>query len=107
VDDELSNWNVPDSSPAVELFGSGDLHFPVDLDSQFEPLDTLSGKLKTYCPTLFESLTSWEREAVDSSGWLKRSTTSKLSPRVVDKSLEASLFNQCFSQEPVSGINHL
>jgi hypothetical protein len=36
---------------------------------------TLSGKLKQYCPSLFSSLTMWEKETLDSSGWLKRVTT--------------------------------
>jgi hypothetical protein len=78
VDEFQSVWNVLDCSPAVDIYGSGDVHYPTRLDDQLETLDTLSGKLKTYCPILFELLTSWEREALDASGW--RSTTKDLAP---------------------------
>jgi len=36
---------------------------------------TLSGKLKHYCPSFFSSLTLWEKEALENSGWLMRATT--------------------------------
>jgi hypothetical protein len=30
-------------------------------------MDTLTGKIKTFCPSLYFSLSSWERDAMDSS----------------------------------------
>jgi len=30
-------------------------------------LDTIAGKLKTYCPSLFYSLLAWERDSLDPS----------------------------------------
>jgi len=60
-------------------------------DSQDDTLESISGKIKSYCPSIFQSLTSWEREALDSSGWLNRSTSSLLSSGVVDKAIEPLL----------------
>jgi hypothetical protein len=39
------------------------------------PTNSLSGKLKFFCPTLFSSLTLWEKEALENSGWLFHSTS--------------------------------
>jgi hypothetical protein len=99
ANDFQSVWNVPDYSPTMNIFGSGNLHYPPEMESQFQPLDTLLGKLKSFCPTLYNSLTSWEQEALDSSGWLKHTTTREYLPSVVDKSLSASVTKKCSSQE--------
>jgi hypothetical protein len=70
------------------------------MDSQIEPLDTLTGKLKSLCPTLYDSLTLWERDALDNSGWLKRTTSRDPSPSEVDKSFSALEAQECARKEP-------
>jgi hypothetical protein len=66
-------------------------------------VDTLSVKLKIYCPSpspsLYESLTSWEREAVDSSGWLQRLTSSMQPPKGSEEALETTLSHKHVRQE--------
>jgi hypothetical protein len=37
-------------------------------------LDSLSGKLNFFYPALYSSLTLWEKEALDNSGWFSRAT---------------------------------
>jgi len=90
---------VSDCSPTIDIFGYGDIHYLTEEVSQEDPVNTLSGKLKLYCPSLFESLTSWERDLVDSSDRLKRS---KNSSRRVEETLESSLTHKKFSQEPTN-----
>jgi hypothetical protein len=34
ADDFQSVWNVLDCSPAVDIFGSGSLHYPSEMDNQ-------------------------------------------------------------------------
>jgi hypothetical protein len=53
--------------------------------SQEEQLDTLSGKLKFYCPALFSSLSSWERDTLDASCWLGSYTSKAACPSVLDR----------------------
>jgi hypothetical protein len=43
--------------------------------SQTEPSTTLTGKLKNLCPTLYSTLSLWEKDALDNSRWLFLSTT--------------------------------
>jgi len=88
---------VSGCSPTIDIFGYGDIHYLTEEVSQEDPMNTLLGKLKLYCPSLFESLTSWERDVVDSSGRLKRS---KNSSRRVEETLESSLTHKQFTQEP-------
>jgi hypothetical protein len=38
-------------------------------------MELLTGKLKYHCPALFSSLLLWERDSLDTSNWLKTSTS--------------------------------
>jgi hypothetical protein len=62
----MLEWSTRVESPGVEscrFSPSGD-EFPKP--SQLAHMDTLTGKLKSICPTLYYSLTSWERNELDS-----------------------------------------
>jgi hypothetical protein len=62
--------NEEDSMGNTPFHNATETELPSDL------MNSLLGKLKLFCPTLFSSLTLWENEALETSGWLLRSTSS-------------------------------
>jgi hypothetical protein len=51
LDDKLANWNVPDFSPVVELFGSGDPIYQSEMNQQEVSME----KLYDHYKKLFQS----------------------------------------------------
>jgi hypothetical protein len=56
-----------DVSPEVDSFDLGTDNSATKGVNQPETLDTVTGKLKSICPSLFFSLSAWERDTLDSS----------------------------------------
>jgi hypothetical protein len=75
-EDTCLQKDPPDYVTEVDSYGSEEIHYGTEFVSQPENLPTLSGKLKKLCPTLFSTLTLWERDALDKSRWLLSSTSS-------------------------------
>jgi hypothetical protein len=48
--------------------------------SSMESISTVSGKLQSFCPVFFNTLSVWERDVINSSAWLKSVTTKICSP---------------------------
>jgi len=65
----------PDYMNEVESFGDAPIHYDAKPSPPLEVTTSLTGKLKLLCPTLFSSLTLWERDALENSGWLNSSTS--------------------------------
>jgi hypothetical protein len=84
----------------VDIFGSGSLHYLPELDSQCDPLDTLTGYLKLLGPTLYGSLNLWERDALDTSHWLKRTTSRETSHIKVDRYFLVPVTHEFARREP-------
>jgi len=55
IDEEVDNWEIPDCSLEVEIFGKFERHFRNVSKVQDLPLEKLSGKLQYLCPYLFNS----------------------------------------------------
>jgi hypothetical protein len=73
----------PDYMDEADSLGCENLHTRDAPSQQQECRSTLTGKLQSLCPSLFSSLTHWEKEALNNSNWLLSSTTS--GPRRPDK----------------------
>jgi hypothetical protein len=63
-----------DLSIDTGFYGSGLVLWSQD-SRDLDSLSTLSGKLKLHCLVLFSSLSSWEKEALNSSEWLEKATS--------------------------------
>jgi hypothetical protein len=62
-----------------DFLGSGPSFFEPEPALSPEELVTLIGKLKTFCPLFFKSLSLWEREALENSSWLQAATSTDFS----------------------------
>jgi hypothetical protein len=67
IDEELDNWDIPDCTPDVELFGKFDPNYRSVTRNQGSFNGETIGKLKYFCPSLFNSLTLWENDFLDSA----------------------------------------
>jgi len=73
--DTLLHEYPPDYMNEVDSFGDAPIHYDSEPGPLLEETTSLTGKLKLLCPTLFSSLTLWERDALENSGWLNSSTS--------------------------------
>jgi hypothetical protein len=62
-------------SPEVDPFEHGAFNSAPEEDRLTVSLDTFTGKLKTFCPSLFYSLSTWEHDSLDSSLVLETGNT--------------------------------
>jgi hypothetical protein len=70
----------PEYMDEAESFGCTDHHTGLSTSHWREDHSTLMGKLQSLCPSLFSSLTYWEKEALNTSNWLTSSTSSLCQP---------------------------
>ena len=80
IEEDLSEETLLQEDPPeylneVDSLEDTTFHFEVVQGPPSEEATRLTGKLKFLCPTLFSSLTLWERDALENSGWLFRSTS--------------------------------
>jgi hypothetical protein len=74
-EDTLLQRDPPDYMDEADSLGSETIHYGADLWSQQETLSTLTGKLQRLFPSLYSTLSLWEKEALDNSHWLHLSTS--------------------------------
>jgi hypothetical protein len=67
-------YGTHDSSMETGFYGYNIVHQDQVDPSYSESSASLTGKLQSHCPTLFSSLSVWEREVLNSSIWLKSVT---------------------------------
>ena len=79
VDDLSKNTllqrDPPNYMDEADSLGCETLNYGADLWHQQETLSTLTGKLQRLCPSLYSTLSLWEKEALDNSHWLHSSTS--------------------------------
>jgi hypothetical protein len=74
-EDSLLHEDPPDYMTEVDSLGDAPIHFAAECETPTDEDPTLSGKLKHFCPSFFSSLSLWERDAIEKSGWLQSSTS--------------------------------
>jgi hypothetical protein len=75
--------NLYNSSPEATTSDFRDFLFPTEVTSPSSPPESLSGKLSSYFPAFFSTLTCFEKETLDASGWLKQNTSFEERPMVL------------------------
>jgi hypothetical protein len=74
-EDTLLQEDPLDYMDEEDSMGDAPFHSAAETDLPSDPVNTLLGKLKLFFPSLFSSLSMWEKEALENSGWLLRSTS--------------------------------
>jgi hypothetical protein len=69
-EDTLLQEDPLDYMMEVDSLGEIPSHFPPVTEPPSETLNTLTSKLRFFCPSLFSSLTFWEKESLEKSDWL-------------------------------------
>jgi hypothetical protein len=90
-------YDTPDTSQETGFYGPGPIQLAQGDDISPGTLESLVGKLQTFCPILFSSLSLLERDVINSSEWLKNMTKNVETSRVVDGGVSV------ISNQPTAG----
>jgi hypothetical protein len=101
-------YSLPDLSMETGFYGFDTAHQDSVDPCTKESINIVSGKLQSYCPTFFNSLSVWEREVINSLVWLKNVTTKVVSPLSIVKECTGNIDLPSRSLDPPHTIqNHV